>query len=449
MRSTASRLGAAALAMALSGALIALPACSPVLSNNSSTAENTGAGAASGQPGLAPITLVHTDDALETFAANSAAAVLNGPDADGTSDDPDSIREKNLCYSPMSLYLACTLVGLGTQGAAQSQLLDALGVSNQEELAAMAQQLRASIQTTGGDPTVEGAAQLKVADSIWVNEGYRFTDAYLQETAALGADALTGVFGTETMDKAMSGWVSEKTNGLLKPRFSTQDGQAAMLLDTVYFKDGWVNPFDVAQNEVGAFHAPGTDIQTPFMRQTISDSSFYQGSNYTAATLPFAGGSTMTFFRPNDDVRLSELLTGTDSILALLQTQPEPAKVDWWLPAFTTNSTMDHLDTSLKAIGVMNIFSPESPDAFAPMIEAEEGSASFSVGQVQQDVHFALDANGVEAAASTAIGIEKMALGPEGEPVTFKLDRPFFYTVTSPDGNLLFIGVVYNPGLTD
>ena len=44
-------------------------------------------------------------------------------------------------------------------------------------------------------------------------------------------------------------------------------------------------------------------------------------------------------------------------------------------------------------------------------------------------------------------GIEKMSLMPDAEPVEFKLDRPFFYYVTSPDGVVLFVGVLYNPNL--
>lgn len=81
------------------------------------------------------------------------------------------------------------------------------------------------------------------------------------------------------------------------------------------------------------------------------------------------------------------------------------------------------------------------------MIAADDGSGGFCVSSVLQDTHLALDEAGVEAAAYTAIGIEKMALMPDAEPVEFKLDRPFFYTLVSPDGNILFAGVLYNPGL--
>lgn len=436
MRKALSFLAAGALVCALAG----MSGCSPVIGNSMQSSEAESVGAATGKPSLAPITLVHTENAFETFTANSAAAVLNGPDADGTSADPDSIREKNVCYSPLSLYLACSLVGMGTQGTTQTQLLDALGVRDEQELKTVVDQLRTSVE---GLPE---PAQLKLADSVWAGEGYRFTDSYLQQVRGLGAEAFNVTFGTEETDQLIAGWVSENTNGLIKPQYSTEEGQAAMLLNAVYFKDGWAQPFDVALNEVAAFHAPGTDIQTPFMRQIVEDSSFYQGDGYSAASLPFADGSVMTFIRPNDDVLLSDLLQGSESILRLLQTQLEPTQVDWWMPSFSTDSTLDQLDSSLKAIGIMNMFSPEERDAFAPMIDSRDDSG-FHVSNVQQDVHFALDANGVEAAASTAIGVEKMSLGPMGDPVTFKLDRPFLYFVTSPDGDALFIGVIYNPGL--
>ncbi len=99
-------------------------------------------------------------------------------------------------------------------------------------------------------------------------------------------------------------------------------------------------------------------------------------------------------------------------------------------------------------LGVVNAFSPESPDDFAPMLQVANGEdAAFCVSDVTQDVKLELDEDGVEAAAFTAVGIEKMALMPETEPVEFKLDRPFFYYVTSASGHILFAGVEYNPGL--
>lgn len=424
---------------ALASASLVIAGCSPAITNGSSGSEAAADGAPS-NTGLATLELVHSDDALLSFAANSATAVLNGPDADGSNGDPESFAEKNLCFSPVSLYLACTLLGEGTQGVAQDQLLRLMGVEDADALKASAEEVRAQLEQTYGDAIV------KVADSIWAGKGYEFTDSFQRDAEALGAGAFDVEFGTDEADRQISSWISVQTEGLLKPKISTELGQAAMLINTIYFKDAWASQFDQANNEVGPFSAPANSVQVNYLRQEIADSAYVAADRYTAARLSFSGGSTMTFVRPNDGVILHELFGSSQEVQDLLGVEMEPATVDWWIPKFSTDSSMPHLAESLKALGVKNVFSPEEADAFAPMM-ATDGGKGFAVGEVRQDTHLALDENGVEAAAYTSIGIMKTALMPETDPVEFKLDRSFLYYMTSPDGVVLFVGTMYNPAL--
>ncbi len=390
--------------------------------------------------GLAPIQKVTSDDPLLAFAANSSTAVLNGPEANGSFDGPDSFAEKNFCFSPVSLYLACTLLGAGTQGPAQEQLLDLLGMEDGSALKTESEQLRQQLEETYGD------AIIQVADSIWAGEGYEFTDAYIQAVEALGGGAFEAKFGTDEANRQISSWISDQTKGLLKPQISTELGQAALLINTIYFKDAWASQFDAANNEVAPFEAPGFDVQANYMRQEIADSSYTTGNGFTAARLSFSGGSTMTFVRANDDTRLYTLFDSAQKMQDLLSLDMDLATVDWWMPKFTVESSMKDLAKTMQALGVTNVFTGDDPQAFAPMLATDEGTG-FRVSEIMQDTHLALDEDGVEAAAFTAIGVEKMALLPETEPVEFKLDRPFLYYVTSSDGVILFVGVMYNPNL--
>ena len=431
-------LGLAAI-LALSACLMA--ACTPSAEEGLNQPASSSQATGEEDITLAPLTLVTADDPLLAFAANSTAAVLNGPDAGASAGAPDSLLEQNLCYSPLSLYLACSLVGLGTQGGSQEQLLTLLGAGDQAQLAALNEGVRLQLEDTFGD------AQVQVADSIWAGKGYSFTDAFRQQAEALGAGAFDVTFGTPEADQQISNWISDQTEDLLKPTLSTEDGQAALLVNTIYFKDGWASPFTAEQTQTAPFHAPGQEVQADLMRQTVTDSLYGEGEGFTAAALSFTGGSTMTFYLPDEGTHLSSLLQDPQSVLDLMSLELEPQSVDWWIPKSQATSSLKRLVESLKALGVTDIFSPQSPEDFAPMIAADDGSGGFCVSSVLQDTHLALDEAGVEAAAYTAIGIEKMALMPDAEPVEFKLDRPFFYTLVSPDGNILFAGVLYNPGL--
>lgn len=431
----------ATLAASLAFAAFAMTACSPAITNGGANDNEQGAtNAAVSDMRINPIDLVTDEDPLKAFAANASMAVLNGQDADGSGGDPESFMEKNLCFSPVSLYLACSLLGAGTQGTAQSQLLTLLGAADTEALLAESQQVRQQLEETYGD------AVIKVADSVWAGDGFAFTDSYLEDVQALGAGAFDVAFGSDEANRQISSWISDQTQGVLKPQISTEAGQAALLLSTIYFKDAWAQPFAVTENVVEPFKAPGFDVQANYMRQEVTDSQYGTGENYTAARLAFSGGSTMTFVRPNDDVMLYQLFQSAEGVQELLNLELDFQSVQWQLPKFQTDSSLRRLVEALRSLGVSNVFSPEEPDAFAPML-ATDGGQGFCVSDVLQDTHLALDENGVEAAAYTAIGIEKMSLMPDAEPVEFKLDRPFFYYVTSPDGVVLFVGVLYNPNL--
>lgn len=428
------------LACALAGLTVFATGCSPAITNSSANSDADHQNEAPADALVRPIERVTDDDPLLAFAANTSMAVLNGPDADGSNGDPEAFMEKNLCFSPVSLYLACTLLGTGTQGAAQDQLLGLLGVSDADALRTESERIRQQLQDVYGD------AVIKVADSIWAGEGFAFTDEFLHDVEALGGAAFAVRFGTEEADRQIAGWITEQTNGLLRPEISTELGQAALLINTIYFKDAWAEPFETANDVTEAFKAPGFDVQANYLRQTITDSQYAEGEGFTAASLGFSGGSTMTFVRPNNDVMLYQLIESAKEVQDLLKLEMEFRSVDWWIPRFQTDSSLRHLAETLRSLGVTNVFSPVEPDAFAPML-ATDGGLDFRVSDVQQDTHLALDENGVEAAAFTSIGIEKMSLAPEMEPVEFKLDRSFLYYVTSPDGIVLFVGVVYNPNL--
>lgn len=434
------------LALALGGATLLACACGPTTDGRAHS--NVEANPTEGQISdmrLAPVERVADEDPQLAFAANTAMAVLNGPDADASNGDPNSFQEKNLCFSPASLYLACSLLGLGTQGTANDQLLTLLGVEDADGLRAESALIRQSLENVYGDAAVE------VADSIWAGDGYEFTDAFLKDVEALGGAAFDVSFGTNEANEQIQEWISKQTNGLIKPDISTQLGQAAMLINTIYFKDAWQTPFSASNTEQAEFRAPGLAVQADYLRGEITDSMYAEGDGFKAANLGFSGGASVTFVRPNDDVMLYQLFASAKQIRDLFALELEFRSVDWWLPKFQTDSSLRHLIESLRSLGVTNAFSPETPagetNAFAPMIATDAGEG-FYVSDVQQDTHLALDEAGVEAAAATSMGISKMSLGPEDEPVEFKLDRSFLYYVTSPDGVVLFVGVVYNPDLS-
>ncbi len=392
------------------------------------------------------------------FASNSTAAVLGS-----SAQDPNG----NACFSPASLYFALALAAQGADGDAQSQLLELLGTKDADALSVFCRKWISQIEHPFGeeDAGAQGAlndakaaesdeagvddtgsdGKVQLANSVWIKDGFTFKRDYIDIIQnSLGASSFNVDFGTPEADSQITQWVSDETKGLLQPEFHTTDADIAKLINTVYFKSSWTDQFDTASTTDGVFHSPEADMPASFMHKFVESGSFAQGGNFTACQLGFTNGYTMSFYLPDEGTTPSDLLQDATGIQQLLEAQFDYRPVDLTLPKFSIDSSFGDLIDALRSLGVTDVFDPTNAGMFANMIETNDGIASgdFYISDAIQETHLGLDENGVEAAAYTALGIKETAMMPEEEPVEFVVDRPFAYTVQSPDGVVLFAGMV-------
>lgn len=413
--------GVFALGLACVGCTTAQQASS---SASSSSAQEESDGAR-----LTAFDLVTDGDPMTVFAANSAAYELTG--------------EENICYSPASYYIALAMVAAGADGNAQQQLFDALGVDSTDMLDTYCKAQLDEIANTGDESTID------ISNSLWSNLGYTFQAEYQQAVEDyFGAGAFDVEFGTQQTDDMIKSWISEETRGLLEPNITTDESMVATLINTIYFKDQWMEAFTEGATETEVFHAERGDVQTDFMHNTTDYGTYIEGDGFTAAQMPFAGGSNCTFFLPDPGTDLSQLLESPQTIADLLLAEPNSdAQIMWSVPKFNMSSSLKDLIECAEALGVTDIFDPAGGDMFRNMIVAETAEdMRFYIDDAIQETTISLDEFGVEAAAYTMLAVKTTALAPEpAEVVEFTLDRPFAYVVTAPNGVPLFIGTVTNP----
>lgn len=372
---------------------------------------------------------VSGDDPMTSFAANSAAIELTG--------------EENACYSPASFYIALSMVAAGASGEAQQQMFDTLGVQSTEGLDEYCRTQLKEIGYTDEIGTID------ISNSLWSNVGYTFQTEYQDAVEKyFDAGAFDVQFGTQQTNDMIASWISDETRGLLEPDIVTDASMVAMLINTIYFNDNWIEPFTEGATAPDVFHAQDGDVEVQFMHNTTDYASYIEGDGFTAAQLPFAGGSTCTFYLPDEETSLGELMGTPESIAALLAAQPNSqAQVAWSVPRFTTSSSFDDLIECAKQLGITDIFDPAKGDMFRNMIVAETGEdMEFYVSDALQETQIEMNELGVEAAAYTAMTVRATGLAPESaEVVEFVLNRPFAYAITASNGAPLFVGVVANP----
>ena len=93
-------------------------------------------------------------------------------------------------------------------------------------------------------------------------------------------------------------------------------------------------------------------------------------------------------------------------------------------------------------MGMMDAFDPSVAD-FSGM----NGSRDLYISDVLHKAFVAVDEAGTEAAAATVVIMETTSM-PVDQPIEFKADRPFIFTIRdNPTGSILFLGRLMNPTL--
>lgn len=93
--------------------------------------------------------------------------------------------------------------------------------------------------------------------------------------------------------KKINKWVSKATNKLIReilPDGSVHGGTALVLVNAIYFKGKWSNPFPRERTTTGKFHRlDGSSVDAPFMSSREDQYiGFYDGFN--VLKLPYNGG---------------------------------------------------------------------------------------------------------------------------------------------------------------
>ena len=200
--------------------------------------------------------------AVNSFAGELSVQMLCGQD-------------ENLNFSPVSLYMALSLAASGAKGATQEELLAALGLSG-KSMDYLATQSSHLFQRLYRDNEV---GQLHVANSIWLRQDSDFREAFVDRAAEkFYASAYRVDFTNPKTAQAMSKWISEQTNGVLKPDVSFQGNQLLTLLNTIYFKDEWMDRFERRQTKPDAFYVSAQQtVQCDYMNRTYAMHPYTRG----------------------------------------------------------------------------------------------------------------------------------------------------------------------------
>jgi serpin B len=324
----------------------------------------------------------------------------------------------------------------GSDGNTKNELGQLLGYGTMSQTDVNAVYKSLVTQLLAADPSVE----LKLANAVWYHNQFEvkqpfiatLTDDFMAQTQALD-------FRSSQALKTINNWASDNTNGKIEKVLDEISPDAVMfLMNALYFKGIWTNPFDkdLTKNKP-FFLANGESVEAATMHGDLSYKT-YNGDSFVAIELAYGRqnfvmdiimptNSIESFLPQFDSSLLNSITRGFASI-----TNPSTAPLA--LPRFKF-SYEKVLNDQLKALGMVEAFDPVMAN-LSP-ISNEDIFVSF----VKQNTYIDVNEEGTEAAAVTTIGIELTSM-----PSGVVINKPFIFIIREQTTNtLLFMGQVNNP----
>ena len=340
--------------------------------------------------------------------------------------------DKNYMVSPFSLKMAMSLAANGADGTTKDEILTAFGIDNLDSYNTAAKEL---IERYEGTSSVK----LNVANSIWLNKDVagkdiKFTDEYKK----LVSEYYKGTASEEdakNIAMKINSWVEKKTNNKIKNLLPEGDAKfLSVFVNTIYFKGEWAEQFEeYATKEEDFTDRNGKVEKTDFMHKT-ERYRFYEDENMKMVRVPYKGGKTaMYLVLPTNEDKM-DIATALDNMNSY--------KVRLSFPKFKTEYSLSFKEI-LKHIGIEKAFEKWEAEFDEVMFKGVKEGENVYVDDVLQKTFIEVDENGTEAAAATAVIMNKAtSIGPGMEEIKeFKADRPFIYFIRDDvTHEVLFIG---------
>ena len=345
----------------------------------------------------------------------------------------------NIFISPISLYMALSMLYNGAEGKTKEEIAKVLHVEGMDvnELNKANASLRSKLQN---DST---QIQLNVANSIWLNDNFHFRSNFAKNNSHYFQAKIEEInINDQKTPKRMNDWSKESTNGKIDNIVSEPLDRylVAMLINAIYFKGDWTYPFDHEQTQKQSFHVTdGTTKEIPLMvlNETLP---YFEHEKFQAVSLPYGDETvSMKVLLPKENSSLDELKG--------IFTMDNWKK--WESALYEQNGTIllpkfqleyeAILNDCLVNLGMATAFSQNAN--FMRMIEEIN---SLTISAVKQKTFIDVNEEGTEAAAITSVAIAETAA--PAKSFYMKVNRPFIIVITDDETEtILFMGAIANP----
>ena len=349
----------------------------------------------------------------------------------------------NIFYSPVSLHavLSQLLLGSPKNSSTYAELVEVLHLDNSAD---------ADIDDDGQLFEVflqqRVTPGVKIVNRLYVDQSasimQEFTDGLIKyfKSTIEQEDFSNPELAVEHINK----FVSDQTNGLIPNLLmsdSIQPSAKLFLINVIYFKGMWKQPFNSAREAPFFVNEKKTTMHMSMEVKGVFKTTYFDLLQSNLLALPYADEKTaMVIILPDvgfDVLKVEEKLVDIElgQVWEVLNSGNQRL-LNVGLPKFQVSHDHKNLKEVLNKLGLVTMFDGSKAD-----FSRISGHKDFSVSDVVQKAVIKVDEEGSEAAAATYL-VFRTAGGNQ----SFTVNRPFIFYIYDIDNNLpLFVGRIVDP----
>lgn len=352
----------------------------------------------------------------------------------------------NVFISPASIAICLDMCYTGAQAETAAAMAKTLGIQGLKMEDVNASNKALLNLLTSSDPQV----QIMVSNALFAKKDVNFKQDFLQRCKNYYKASVSALdfSKSDTLGK-INGWVNTNTKGMIPSIIDNIDPMAVMfLINTVYFKGEWTNPYEHDRTRPDDFHLlSGKTVKVPKMHGEALYHFYLETPKFQMVRLPYGQGRFgMYILLPKANVDYKQFVAAMKaSDWDAWCQQLKEAKGVVHMPKYKINFKQV-LNEVLTQLGMGIAF--DRVKANFTGISDGRTSGNIYISDVIHAATMKVDEQGTEAAAATAIGMCGAGAPDPNAPRPFVMDveRPFVVGLADDkSGELLFIGCVVNP----
>lgn len=353
----------------------------------------------------------------------------------------------NRMISPAGIGIALSMLKDGAEGKTAQQMDNMLHLNGMSPEVLAESQMILSDLLRGSDPAVK----MDIANSLWSRQGFEVNKSYVERMEkSYGAQFQAIDFTSDQAVSTINQWASDNTAGKIPEVVEAplSENLVLLLMNAMYFKGDWSEPFKKGQTEDLPFYPEGgQEVKVPTMRQS-GEYAYLDGDGFEAVRLPY--GETKNFGMilalPDENRSLDEFKRQQLPNFNAWSRELSENEGSIELPRFKLKDKLT-LKATLSALGMVDAFSDQTAELGGLAASGAEPGSIF-VSFVTHDTFIEVNEEGTEAAAVTVIGAENTSAPAPQEPFDLKFNRPFFFAISDrTTGAIVFMGEVGNPAV--